>query len=81
MTRSPGRSYAVRIWNTDVYRGKRGKTYRVRWRTGPRTHARTFATSKAADSFRAELLTAQRRGEPFNPDSGLPTSMEPSRQE
>jgi hypothetical protein len=70
MTSAGGRSYAVRIWSTDVYRGKRGKTYRVRWRTGPRTHARTFATSKAADSFRAELLSAHRKGEPFDPDRG-----------
>lgn len=77
MTPPSGRSYAVRIWNAAVYRGKRGKSYRVRWRTGSRTHGRTFATMKAAESFRSELLTAHRKGEPFDPDSGLPPSMQP----
>ena len=72
-----GRSYSVRIWNAAVYRGKRGKSYRVRWRTGSRTHGRTFATMKAAESFRSELLTAHRKGEPFDSESGLPPSMQP----
>lgn len=76
-SRSDGRSYEVRVWNTAVYTGKRGKTYRVRWRVGYRTHGRTMATSKAAESFRSELITAQRRGEPFGVESGLPSSLQP----
>ena len=36
-----------------------------------------MATSKAAESFRSELITAQRRGEPFGVESGLPSSLQP----
>lgn len=72
------RTYEVRIWNPAPYEGKRGKTYRVRWRVGHKMHGKTFATSKAAESFRAELITAHRKGEPFDFDSGLPPSMLPS---
>ena len=76
---SPNRAtYEVRIWGTSPYQGKRGRTYRVRWRTGLKRHGRTFATAKGAESFRAELITAHRKGEPFDTGSGLPPSMQPA---
>ena len=71
-------SYAVRIWSVEPYKGRRGTTYRVRWRVGHKRFGQTFATSKAAESFRAELITAHRKGEPFDFESGLPASMLPS---
>ncbi len=74
-----GRSYEVRIWSTAAYKGRRGKTYRVRWRVGHRTHGRTLATSKAAESFRSELVTAHRHGEPFDIETGLPSSLQPKK--
>lgn len=73
-----GQSYDVRIWATRRYPGKRGTTYNVRWRVGFKSQGRTFGTTKAAESFRAELLTAHRKGEPFLVESGLPPSMRPT---
>jgi integrase len=75
------RTYEVRIWSTAPYSGKRGRTYRVRWRVGHKTQGKTFATRKAAESFRSELITAHRKGEPFDLESGLPPSMLPSEDE
>jgi integrase len=70
-------SYAVRIWSVEPYKGKRGTTYRVRWRVEHRRHGRTFATRKLAESFVAELTTHLRRGEQFYLESGLPRAMLP----
>lgn len=67
-------SYDVRIWDINVYRGKRGSSYRLRWRVGEKAHSRTFATRKLAESFRAGLLHAMRQGEAFDVTQGLPKS-------
>lgn len=76
MTAMPGgQSFDVRIWTPRPYRGKRGTTYNVRWRVAHKPHSRTFATKKLADSFRAQLLSAYHRGEPFSVAAGLPQSM------
>lgn len=74
-------SYDVRIWAARKYSGRRKTTYNVRWRAGSKTHSRTFGSSKAAESFRAELLTAHRKGEPFDVGCGLPPSMRPTTSE
>lgn len=78
MTPPSNRTYEVRVWNAAPYSGKRGKTYRVRWRVGHKMHGKTFGTRKAAESFRAELIASHRKGEPFDLESGLPPSMLPS---
>ena len=70
-------SYDVRVWKTNVYRGARVTTYRVVWRVGTRRWKRSFRSAAAADSFRAELLTATRRGETFDEATGTPTSQHP----
>ena len=67
-------SYDVRIWKVEAYKGQRGTTYTARWRVGTKTFRATFATAAAADAFRAELLTAQRKGEPFDIATGRPAS-------
>lgn len=70
-------SYDVRIWKTAVYKGANKTTYTVRWSVaGQEKRSRPpYATTALADSFRSELVTAQRNGEPFEIDSGLPLSM------
>ena len=67
----------VRVWTTETYRGKRGTTYRVRWSVAGKPRKDTRSTRALADSFRAELLSAARRGEPFDVVTGLPVSVLP----
>jgi len=68
-------TYDVRIWKTEIYRGKRVTTYRVRWEVAGRPRKEPFRTAALADSFRSELLAAARKGEAFDVDSGRPVSM------
>ena len=69
-----GISYDVRIWAIETYRGAKVTTYTVRWKVGPRPWKRSFRIVAQADSFRAELLAAARRGEAFAIETGLPAS-------
>jgi integrase len=73
-----GTSYDVRVFSIRTTAGKRGTTYTVRWVVGGRTHPKTFKTRALADSFRAHLLSATRRGEAFDIATGLPASALPS---
>jgi integrase len=68
-------TYDVRIWKTKVYKGKRGTTYYVRWTVAGKECTESLRTSALAESFRAALVTAARRGEAFDIDSGRPLSM------
>ena len=68
-------SYDVRIWAIRVRKDLR-LAYQVRWKVGhgaPRH--KSFATRALAESFRAELIHAMRRGEAFETETGLPESM------
>jgi hypothetical protein len=44
-------TYDVRIWATQVYRGKRVTTYYVRWKVANRVWKERFSTSALAESF------------------------------
>ncbi|MEU8330013.1 integrase [Micromonospora sp. NPDC048839] len=68
-------TYDVRIWSIETYDGKKGRTYRVRWRTAGQSRKEVFKTKALAESFRSELVTASRKGEAFDVDSGLPITM------
>ncbi|MEU7042856.1 tyrosine-type recombinase/integrase [Streptomyces varsoviensis] len=68
------RSLKVRFYDTEVYKGKRGTTYTVRWSVGGRRHGESYKTSALAQSFRATLLVAANNGEPFDVDTGRPLS-------
>lgn len=70
-----GMSYDVKFWKTDVYRGARVTTYKVRWCVAQKPFKEPFRTAALADSFRADLMSAARRGEPFEVESGRPLSM------
>jgi hypothetical protein len=57
-----GTTYDVRVYGTDVYKGAKVTTYRVRWKTGHRLWREGFRNAALADSFRSSLLTAARKG-------------------
>ena len=67
-------TYDVRIYKTEVWAGKTKTTYYVRWQVANRRWKESFRTSALADSFRSDLVAAQRKGEAFMVDTGLPVS-------
>lgn len=74
-------TYQVRIWRITVYRGKRVTTYTVRWKVGTDEWKAHYQTSAQADSFRSELVAAQRRGEAFSLSTGRPVSWQRAQQD
>jgi integrase len=71
-----GTTYDVRVYRSEVYKGVKVTTYRVRWKAGNREWRQGFRTAAQADSFRSALLIAARRGEAFNLTTGRPTAWE-----
>jgi integrase len=69
-------THDVVIWKMRVRAGRR-KPYEVRWRTDTEPHSKSFLTSPLADNFRSDLLQAARRGELYDTETGLPSSMWP----
>jgi hypothetical protein len=69
-------TYDVRVYRTEVYRGTKVTTYKVRWRTDRRLWKEGFRNAALADSFRSSLLTAARKGEAFSLNTGRPVSWE-----
>ena len=74
-------SYDARVYKTEVYRGSRVTTYKVRWKVGGRLRKEAFRTAAQADSFRSALLTAARKGEAFILATGQPTAWERTKAE
>lgn len=69
-------TYDVKIWKTEVYRGKRLTSYTVRWKVAGQEWREPFRTSALAESFRSGLTSATRKGEAFNVLTGRPLSMD-----
>ena len=67
-------TYDIRVYRTEMYKGARVTTYRVRWRAGHRLWREGFRNAALADSFRSSLLTAARKGEAFSLTTGRPVS-------
>ncbi|MER6475776.1 tyrosine-type recombinase/integrase [Streptomyces filamentosus] len=67
-------TYNVKFWKTGVNVGKRKTTHTVRWELNGREHRQTFVTAALAESFRAGLVSAARKGEAFSLSTGLPVS-------
>jgi hypothetical protein len=44
-------TYNVRMWKTEVFKGKRGNSYRVRWIVDGEPFKRVFKSDALADSF------------------------------
>lgn len=72
------KTFDVRIWGIRK-RQTKNPSYDVRWKVGERTFAETFRTKALADNFRAKLLTAARKGEEFDTETGRPDSMAPTK--
>src|SRR4051794_7990349 len=68
-------SYDVRVYSVDRRTGVRGDRYRLRWKVQQRIHTETYSTAALADSRRADLVAASRRGEPFSTQHGLPARL------
>ena len=68
-------TYDVRIWKTEQHHGPRGTTYKVRWAVAGKRLKKAFRTNALAASFRSDLVSAQRKGEAFTAEAGLPVSM------
>jgi integrase len=69
-----GVTFDVRVYRTEIYKGTKVTTYKVRWKTGTRLFKQPFRNAAQADSFRSSLLMAARRGEAFSLDTGRPQS-------
>lgn len=64
-----------RPWKISVYQGRQGTTYTVRWMVDGEECRRPHQSLSLADDFRSAIITAIRKGEPFDSESGLPLSM------
>jgi len=73
-------SYDVRIYAIETRKG-RTTGYRVRWVVAGKRFGETYAGKGLAESYRAALITAARRGEAFSTDTGLPASLERERRD
>jgi hypothetical protein len=67
-------SFDVRFWAIETRKGRR-LPYRVRWIVAEERFGESFLTVTLADSFRSQLISAARRGEGFDTETGLPESM------
>ena len=67
-------------WTIQNRKGRK-TPFRVRWTVAGRQFGRSFVTMALAESFRASLITAARKGEGFDTESGLPESMERTRRD
>ena len=65
-------SFDVRVFAIRRRPGR--KTFEVRWRVAGRDRSRSFVTRALADSYRAELVRAARKGLAFAPGTGEPES-------
>ena len=74
-------TYDVRIWKTEIYKGAKVTTYKVRWKTGPKRWKQPFRTKAQAASFEAELRSAASRGEAFDMTTGQPCLLGPGRRQ
>ena len=68
----PQESFDVHFWQIRSYKGKRGRTYTVRWTVAGASHPETFKTLALAESRLAELRTYARNGVAFDVATGLP---------
>lgn len=67
-------TFDVSVWKLALAKNRR-KKHGVRWRTAGDEHSEWFETKALAESFRAELICAQRAGERFDVPTGFPASL------
>ncbi|MEV7345564.1 tyrosine-type recombinase/integrase [Streptomyces sp. NPDC093544] len=66
-------TYDVRLYSIEV-RKDRPKPYRLRWLVGVRKHSKSYTLKVQAEGRRSELMSAVRRGDQFDEETGLPVS-------
>jgi integrase len=66
-------TYDVRIWGIRD-RNSKSAPFQLRWRVGDTKHQAPFMTHTLADARRAQLMSALRKGEQFDTETGLPAS-------
>jgi integrase len=69
-------TYDVRVYKTDVYKGKEVITYWVRWKCAGVPFKEPFRHSGQADSFRSKLMIAAKDGKAFSIETGRPVEWE-----
>ncbi|MFC8569069.1 tyrosine-type recombinase/integrase [Streptomyces sp. NPDC057245] len=69
------KSYKVAIWKLSINRSAKKPTYLVRWSVDGQPFHESHKTKALADRFRAKLLRAADKGEPFDTVTGLPDSL------
>lgn len=52
----------------------KGNTYTVRWKVAHKKHSKTYKKSAVADDERSKLMSAHRKREPFDIETGRPIS-------
>src|SRR5581483_1480625 len=73
-------TFKVRFWEIADWakskdkKKKKGRPYGVRWVTDGKSHSEWYSTKALANNRRSELMQAAREGEPFDVESGLPTT-------
>ncbi|MEV7091818.1 integrase [Amycolatopsis sp. NPDC051045] len=68
-------SHDVRIWSIETIKRVRKTTHRVRWIVAGEKFGEMFTEFALADSFRSKLMTAARKGEEFDTETGYPASL------
>lgn len=66
-------TYDVRVYKTEIYKGKTVTTYYVRWNAGGQPTRESLRHSGQAESFRSKLLSAAKDGEAFSIATGRPS--------
>lgn len=66
-------SLDVQFWSIRKRAGRR-RPWEMRWRVGVRSFSKSFRTRALADSYRARLVGAANKGEPFATGTGEPVS-------
>lgn len=67
-------TYDVRVYKTRVYEGRKFNTHTVRWAVAGREWNQPFRNKAQAESFRADIVAATRKGEAFHISTGRPIS-------
>ncbi|MGW3237120.1 tyrosine-type recombinase/integrase [Streptomyces olivaceus] len=66
-------TYDVRVYSIETRRD-RPKPHRVRWLVSSQKHSKSYTVKAQADGRRSELMSALRKGEQFDVETGLPAS-------
>ncbi|MBO4256821.1 tyrosine-type recombinase/integrase [Streptomyces griseorubiginosus] len=69
------KSYKVSVWKISVNKTTKKPTYLVRWVVDGQPFSESHKTMALADRFRAKLVRALDKGEPFDTVTGLPDSL------